>query len=98
MLHEVTTEFLRVAFRYDWVYKFVFMVDGEIIIPLIKCPTLFLITLGDLLRHMNERVVMLTPNSKGIVIDNPHGHFPRRDPEAFAGEVFSFIEHVHYLP
>jgi pimeloyl-ACP methyl ester carboxylesterase len=97
MLHEVTTEFLRVATRYDWAYKAAFMFDGEKLLPELKCPTLYLISEGDMLRYMNERAVALTPNSEGMVIDNPHGHLHRREPEIFAREICAFLKRAGYL-
>ena len=74
------------------------MFDAEQLLPQVACPTLFLVTEGDMLRDKNERGVALTPHSEGRVIDNPYGQFPLRDPAGFTQEVLAFLRHIHYIP
>jgi pimeloyl-ACP methyl ester carboxylesterase len=97
LLHLATTEFLRAGTRYDWAYQAAFRFEADKIFPQVQCPTLFLVTEGDLLRSKNERSVELTPNAEGRVIENPYGQFPARDPESFSREVLSFLTQVGYL-
>ena len=97
LLHLATTEFLRTGSRYDWAYQAAFRFEADKIFPQLQCPTLFLVTEGDLLRSKNERSVELTPNAEGRVIQNPYGQFPARDPEGFSGEVLDFLTRVGYL-
>ena len=97
LLHLATTEFLRVGARYDWSYQAAFNFEAEHLLPRVACPTLFLVSQGDILRDKNERSVELTPNAEGLVIEIAHGQLPTRDPEVFSREVLSFLRRVGYL-
>ena len=97
LLHLAATEFLRTADRYDWAYKAAFRFDMAGALPRVACPTLFLVTEGDILRNKNEKAVALAPHSEGRIIDSPYGQYPARDPEGFAGELFAFLERTGYL-
>ena len=97
LLHMASTEFLRVGPRYTWAYQAAFRFEADVILPMVKCPTLYLVTEGDGLRGKNERAVELTPNSRGKVIDSPYGQFAARDPEGFSREVLGFLDRVGYL-
>ena len=97
LLHLAATEFLRTADRYDWAYRSAFQFDMAGLLPRITCPTLFLVTEGDILRSRNEKAVALTPHAEGRIIDLPYGQYPARDPEGFAGELFAFLERTGYL-
>ena len=97
LLHLATTEFLRAGTRYDWAYRAAYFFETEKLLAQVTCPTLFLVTEGDILRDKNERSVSLTTNAEGRVIDNPYGQYPARDPEGFSREVFDFLSRVGYL-
>jgi len=97
LLHLAATEFLRIASRYDWAYQAAFKFEMAQLLPRIACPTLFLVTEGDLLRNRNEQAVALTPHAEGRIIDLPHGQYPIRDPEGFASELLAFLERTGYL-
>jgi pimeloyl-ACP methyl ester carboxylesterase len=96
-LHLATTEFLRVGQHYDWAYKAAFMFDAASLLPKVKCPTLFLVTKGDMLRDRNEAALAMTPNSEEKIIDNPWGQLPHREPQIFADESVAFLRKVGYL-
>ena len=97
LLHLATTEFLRAGARYQWAYRAAFKFQAERVLPMVSCPTLFLVTEGDLLRDKNERSVELTPRGEGKVIDLPYGQLPSREPELFCSEVLAFLTRVGYL-
>ena len=97
LLHLAATEFLRTAARYDWAYQAAFKFEMAQMLRRITCPTLFLVTEGDLLRKVNEKAVALTPRAEGRIIDIPFGQYPARDPEGFAEELFAFLERTGYL-
>jgi len=97
LIQLATTEFLRTGSRYDWAYQAAFKFDIAKVLPKITCPTLFLVTEGDILRNKNEAAVKLTPGAKGEVIDSPFGQLPARHPDIFAKKVFSFLEETGYL-
>ena len=98
LLDLASTEFLRVGSRYTWAYQAAFNFHADLLLPRVECPTMFLVTEGDVLRPANERSVELTPRGEGRVIDRPWGQLPARDPEAFSQEVFDFLGRVGYLP
>lgn len=93
-----TTEFLRTGARFHWGYRAAFLYRLEKALPLVRCPTIFLTSEGDMLRDKNEASVALTPGAEGHVAPGPHGQFPARRPEEFAHEVFRFLERAGYLP
>lgn len=97
LLHMATTEFLRTADRYDWAYQAAFRFDAAKVLPHVICPTLFLVTEGDILRNKNEKAVALSPHAEGKIIESPYGQYPARDPEGFASELFNFLEKTGYL-
>jgi pimeloyl-ACP methyl ester carboxylesterase len=92
------TEFLRVGSRYHWAYAAAFKFEADRLLPRVACPTLFLITEGDMLRGKNEASVAMTPGAEERVLDKPWGQLPARDPELFSQEVLSFLENVNYIP
>ena len=97
LLHLATAEFLRTGARYDWAYRAAFRFEADRLLPQVTCPTLFLVTQGDMLRPKNERAVALTPHAEGRVIESPHGQYPARDPAGFSREVLAFLARVNYL-
>ena len=97
LLNLAAIEFLRTADRYDWAYRAAFQFDMAGALPQVTCPTLFLVSEGDILRNKNEKAVALTPYAEGRIIGSPYGQYPARDPEGFASELFAFLERTGYL-
>ena len=97
LLHLATTEFLRAGKRYSWAYRAAFTFEAERVLPQVPCPTLYLVTEGDILRSKNEAAVELTPKGEARVIDIPYGQYPARHPEEFSSEVLAFLGRIGYL-
>ena len=78
-------------------YRAAFTFEAERVLPQVPCPTLYLVTEGDILRSKNEAAVELTPKGEARVIDIPYGQYPARHPEEFSSEVLAFLGRIGYL-